>query len=35
MDPAFINLHMTLNITSEDEHKPYIKRFNNILKEQY
>ena len=30
----FIDLKITLNITSEDEHEPYIERFNRTLKER-
>ena len=31
----FIELKITLNITAEDEHEPYIKRFNRTLNEMY
>ena len=31
----FIDLKIPLNITSEDEHEPYIERFNRTLKERY
>ena len=33
-DPTFIKLQMALNVTSEDEHEPYIERFNRTLKER-
>ena len=33
-EPEFLFLNITLNVTSEDEHEPYIERFNRTLKEQ-
>ena len=33
-NPDFIDLKIPLKITSEDEHEPYIERFNRTLKER-
>ena len=30
--PTFVKIQTVLNVTSEDEHEPYIERFNRILK---
>ena len=31
-DPDFIDMKITLNLTAENEHEPYIERFNRTIK---
>ena len=33
-NPDFLEFNITLNLTAEDEHEPYIERFNRTIKEK-
>ena len=33
-NPDFPELNITLNLTADNEHKPYVERFNRIIKEK-
>ena len=33
-NPGFIVIEITLNLTAEDEHEPYVERFNRTIKEK-